>query len=102
MTDTAPDEGDSVWSAGVWIFHGDDARHAAGVFAELDDALAWAARHSVSGLITNYPIGDGCYDIALKLGRFSPSRPHHGTPTHVAGFSPGWTHHVHVADGHEV
>jgi hypothetical protein len=31
-------------------------------------------------------------------GRFHPTKPHHGTPSHVAGFSPPV--HVHVRDGH--
>jgi len=83
----------------VWIFHGDDARFAAAVFAAKDEALAWAERHRVTGVLTLYPVGDGCYDIAVKEKRFHPSKPHHGSPRHVAQFSPGWTEHIHLDDG---
>lgn len=86
----------------VWIFHGNDARHAAGAFDSLDQGLSWARRHGVSGLLTEYPVGDGCFDIAVEEGHFTPSKPHHGTPSHVASFSPGWTNHVHVEDGERV
>jgi hypothetical protein len=80
----------------VWIFHGDGARHAAGVFRTEREGLEWAERHGVAGLLTEYPVGNGCYDIALADGHFRPSKPHHGTPEHIAAFSPGWTRHVHI------
>ena len=83
----------------VWIFHGEGARFAAAVFATESDALAWAERHQVSGVVTEYPVGDGCYDIAIQRGSFTPSKPHHFTPEHVAAFSPGWTRHVHLVHG---
>ncbi len=83
----------------VWIFHGDGARLAAAVFATESDAMEWAERHQVSGIVTEYPVGDGCYDIAIQRGAFTPSKPHHFTPEHVASFSPGWTRHVHLVHG---
>lgn len=83
----------------VWIFHGDSARFASAVFTTEADALAWAELHRVSGIVTEYPVGDGCYDIAIERGSFTPSKPHHGTPEHIAAFSPGWTRHVHLTDG---
>lgn len=82
----------------VWIFHGRDARFAAAVFASDADGLAWVARHRVTGVLAEYPVGNGCYDIAVGEGRFRPSREHHGTPGHVAGFGPG-LRHIHVSDG---
>lgn len=83
----------------IWIFHGEGARFASGVFRSEQEGLDWAGRHSVSGLLTEYPVGDGCYDLAVRDGHFHPSKPHHGEPAHVAAFSPGWTRHVHVRDG---
>ncbi|KRB75115.1 hypothetical protein ASE01_17300 [Nocardioides sp. Root190] len=84
----------------VWVFHGDGARHASGVFVGKGEALAWIEQHGLTGLLTKYPVGVGAYDDAVALGRFKPSRDHHGTPQHVAAFSPGHTEHVHVANGH--
>ena len=37
-------------------------------------------------------------DIAVNEGRFTPSKPHHGTANHVAAFSPG-LRHIHLTDG---
>jgi hypothetical protein len=83
----------------VWVFHGEEARFASGVFENREAALQWVARHRLTGIVTEYPIGDGCYDVALAQGRFHPTKPHHGTPPHVAGFSPAGPH-VHVRDGY--
>lgn len=88
-----------VNESAVWIFHGESARFAAGVFRTEADALAWATKHRVSGIVTEYPVGDGCYDVAVDRGSFKPTKPHHGTSEHVAAFSPGWTRHVHLIDG---
>lgn len=82
----------------VWIFHGEEARFAAGVFASETEGTAWASRQGVTGLLTEYLVGNGCYDLAVESGSFKPTKPHHGTPTHVAGFSPG-LRHVHITHG---
>jgi hypothetical protein len=58
------------------------------VFADSGPAFAWIAKHRLTGVLTEYPLGDGCYDIALRKGYFVPTRTRHGSPTHVAGFSP--------------
>lgn len=81
----------------VWIFHGDRARHASGVFDTLAAGLAWAAEHQVTGILSEYPHG-GAYDVAVSEGRFTPSKAHHGTADHVAGFSPG-LRHIHLSGG---
>lgn len=83
----------------VWVFHGDGARFASGVFESETDAAAWIARHGLTGVLTEYPVNDGCYDIAVRDGHFRPTRPHHGTAEHVAAFSPGWTRHIHFERG---
>lgn len=82
----------------VWVFHGDRARFASAVFVSEAEGLGWARRHRVTGVLAEYPVGDGCYDVAVREGRFRPSKPHHGAPTHVADFSPG-LRHVHLVDG---
>jgi hypothetical protein len=82
----------------VWVFHGDHARHASGVFEALDVGLVWAAGHRVTGILAEYAHG-GAYDIAVSEGRFTPTKAHHGTTDHVAAFSPG-LRHIHLTDGH--
>src|SRR5262245_8469333 len=82
----------------VWIFHGEGCRFASGVFADRSTALGWVARHGLTGVVSEYEVGDGCYDLAVRQGRFRHTKPHHGSPQHVASFSPGLAH-VHVRDG---
>ena len=81
----------------VWLFHGVHARYASGVFGTLEDGLAWAAGHQVTGILAEHPHG-GAYDVAVREGRFTPSKAHHGTADHVASFSPG-LRHTHLTDG---
>lgn len=85
--------------AKVWVFHGDEARHASGVFSSKESALEWVERHRLTGLLTEYPLDVGAYDDAVARGLFKPSRDHHGSPRHIAGFSPGRTEHLHLVDG---
>ena len=81
----------------VWIFHGDRARFASGVFDTLDAGLAWAAERQVTGILAEYADG-GAYDVAVSEGRFTPSKAHHGTADHVAAFGPG-LRHIHMTGG---
>lgn len=67
------------------------------MFDTVDAGLAWAAEHHVIGILAEYPCGGAC-DIAVNEGRFTPSKPHHGTANHVAAFSPG-LRHIHLTDG---
>ena len=83
----------------VWVFRGEDARFASSVFEDRDTALQWVARHQLTGTLTQYPLGAGCYDLGVAQGRFTLSKPHHGTAAHIAGFSPAGPH-VHLRNGH--
>lgn len=83
----------------AWVFHGEGARFASGVFATEDDAMRWIRQHRLTGLLTEYPFGVGAYDDAVARDLFRPSKEHHGTPQHIAQFSPGHTRHVHFVNG---
>ncbi|MET7393792.1 hypothetical protein ABZS66_09900 [Dactylosporangium sp. NPDC005572] len=83
----------------VWVFHGDGAQFASGVFFDEAQGLAWVERHHLTGVLAEYPAGGGCYDVAVHEGRFRSTKPHHGSPADVAAFGPG-LRHVHVIDGH--
>jgi hypothetical protein len=85
-------------AARVWIFDGDRAVFASGAFLTRETGVAWAAQHRLTGILTEYPVGEGRYDQAVREGRFRPSKPHHGSSGHVAIFSPG-LRHTHIADG---
>ncbi|GAA0251857.1 DUF7710 domain-containing protein [Cryptosporangium japonicum] len=78
----------------VWIFHGDRARYASGVFETEKAGLTWAAHHRVTGVLAEYAYG-GTYDAAVSEGRFTASEAGHG----VAAVTPG-LRRVHLVDGH--
>jgi len=67
--------------------------------ATLDAGLAWAATHEVTGTLAEYADG-GTYDTAVKEGRFTPSKPHHGSADHITSFGPG-LRHIHLTDGRQ-
>jgi hypothetical protein len=83
----------------VWIFHGETSRFASGVFPDVTSGLEWIAKHRLTGILTEYEVGGGCYDLAVSEGRLRNTKPHHRRTEHVAGFSPG-RGHIHVRDGH--
>jgi hypothetical protein len=95
---TAAVQGKATDAERVWIFHGEGAAFASAVFRSEADGRAWAARHGVTGILAEYPAGDGCYDVAIREGRFRPSKDHHGSADHVARFSPGLGH-LHLRNG---
>ena len=84
--------------ASVWLFHATGATFASGVFTIKEEGLDWVRKHGVTGTLSEYAVGDGCYDLAVREGRFAPTKPHHGSASHVGGFSPGLDH-VHVTAG---
>jgi len=79
----------------VGVFHGDGARFASAVFEGRDDALTWVARHQLTGIVTAYTLGRGCYDLALEQGRFHPTKPHQHTSQDSRRLA-----RIHVRDGH--
>ena len=49
----------------VWVFVGEGASLPSGVFASSEAAALWIARHGLTGLLTEYPLGEGAYDWAV-------------------------------------
>src|SRR5262249_29151830 len=82
----------------VGIFHGESRTVSSGFFTDQAAGVAWIARHELTGVLTEYEVGNGSYDFAVEQGRFRNTKPHHGTPEHVGSFSPGLDH-IHVTGG---
>jgi hypothetical protein len=88
-----------IEASSVWVFHGENARFAGGVFASLPDAEAWIRRHRLSGLLTEYPVGTGVYDWAVERGTFSPGKPKHREPAFIGAFAGNAQQHFHFENG---
>jgi hypothetical protein len=86
---------------GAWVFHDlSSGRFAGGVFAERGQAEAWIEKHSLSGVLTLYPVGVGVYDWAIEKGLFTPKRPHESEASFVGSFTTASQPHHHYEDGH--
>ncbi|OCK48484.1 hypothetical protein BA766_00365 [Stenotrophomonas maltophilia] len=83
----------------IWVFHGAGARFAGGVFVSRESGLTWAAKHSLTGVLTCYPLNEGAYDWALRLGTFKPKCPEQCNALFIGGFTCASMEHVHVEDG---
>lgn len=82
----------------VWVFNTEKARFAGGVFSSLEKAEAWIAKHRLTGLLTGYPLDEGAYDWATRLGLFKPKRDDQRTAGFIGGFASG-RYHFHYENG---
>lgn len=82
----------------IWVFNG-GGTFPSGVFSDLEAAEAWIRAHSLTGVLTAYPLNQGVYDWATQQGHFKPKREHHGTASHVGRFSSASQPHIHYEDG---
>jgi hypothetical protein len=71
----------------VFIFNGIGYQFPSGVFTTKEKALAWVAKHGLSGTITEMPIDISAYDHAVENDLFTPKKPHESTPKFMASFS---------------
>ena len=84
---------------GVWLFNGEGSRFASGVFSELSLAEEWISKHSLTGILTEYPVDEGAFDWATSHGLFKP-KPDKRIDAHFIGrFTSGAQEHFHYVDG---
>jgi hypothetical protein len=92
---------DDAIPGGVWVFQAPrSGGFAGGVFSSRNDADVWIERHSLSGVLTLYPVGAGVYDWAIDVGLFRPKKPHESEASFIAGFTTASQPHHHYEDGH--
>jgi len=80
---------------GVWIFVGDGGRLPSGVFTTRENAEAWIAKYSLSGLLTRYPLDVSVYDWARENGF---EKREHGADR-IGRFSSAYLEHHHYEKG---
>ena len=83
----------------VWIFNGDGAKLASGVFSDRASAEAWIHERGMTGLLTRYPLGTGVFEWAVSEGLFTPKRDHHSSASFVQRFTSAAMEHYHYLDG---
>lgn len=85
--------------AGVWVFLGDGATHAAAVFSARERAEAWIARHGLSGILTLYPVDQPIHEWAIDRGSFTPKYLSHTEARFIQRFSSAYQEHYHYEAG---
>lgn len=84
----------------VWIFNGTGGQFAGGVFTSLADAEEWIRRSNLSGVLTAYPVDEGCFDWALRVGAVTgTARDRGGDARFVGSFTSASQDHFHFEDG---
>ncbi|MGC4054313.1 MAG: hypothetical protein QM757_34965 [Paludibaculum sp.] len=83
----------------VWVFNGAQSRFPSGAFASREAAESWIRGHSLTGVLTEYPLNVGMYEYAIEHGTFTPKKEAHTTPLFIGRFSGGGIDHFHFEDG---
>jgi hypothetical protein len=81
----------------VWVFNAAGAHFPGAVFSSPVWAEAWIAKHSLTGVLTAYPVDQGVYEWAVAGGRFRPKRA--PEPGEAGRFSSAYQEHYHYEDG---
>jgi hypothetical protein len=84
----------------VWIFSGDGGRFPGGAFTSRKAAEEWIALRKLTGVLTAYPVDEGCFDWALRHDLITGKAKDRGNdPAFVGAFSSASQDHFHYTDG---
>jgi len=87
----------------IWLFHASGARFAGGAFVEIAVAEHWIQKHKLTGVLTAYPIDEGCFDWALRTGSVGMKdqklKEKSLDPAFVGGFTSASQAHIHFENG---
>jgi hypothetical protein len=72
-----------------------------GIFTERAIAEAWIATHRLTGVLTAYPLDEGCYDFAVRNGMLSHRafEENQGNAKFIGAFSSASLDHFHYENG---
>lgn len=83
----------------VFVFNGAGTNLPCGVFIQYTVAEEWIRKHSLSGLLTAYPLNKGVYDWAIENKYLEVKREHQTQPKFIQNFSSAYLEHYHFEDG---
>lgn len=83
----------------VWLFNGEGAHFASGVFSELSLAEDWISKHSLTGILTEYPVDEGVFDWAIEHNLFKPKPDKRLDAVFIGRFTSGAQEHFHYVAG---
>ena len=83
----------------VWLFSGAGSRFSSGVFIYKDSAMTWILKHQLTGVLTQYPLGQGVYDWAIENNLFVPKNEHESSAGFIQQFTSASQEHFHFEGG---
>ena len=84
----------------VWVFCSNTGRFPSGVFSSKVLAEAWISTNQLTGVLTAYPLDEGCFDWALRVGVVTGRARERGDdPAFVGSFTTASQEHFHYEDG---
>jgi hypothetical protein len=83
----------------VWIFCAEGSTRPSGVFTDEVLAEDWIRRHSLSGLLTEYPLDTGIYEWTISKGFFEPKYPSQQSASFIGRFTSAYQNHFHFQNG---
>lgn len=89
----------------VWIFNGSGSRRfPGGVFSTLEKAEQWIVKNRLTGVLTAYPLDEGCLDWAVAHNCTGLSKDKWPSklsdPEFIGSFSTASQEHFHYEAGH--
>ena len=84
----------------VWVITQEGAPLPCGIFQDREAAVRFIEGHSLCCTLSEFPLNESTYDHALRLGLFSPKKPHEFETQFVGEFSPRLPH-FHFTSGRE-
>ncbi|WP_252092518.1 hypothetical protein [Pseudomonas sp. MWU13-3659] len=83
----------------VWVFTGSESRFPSGVFVAFADAELWIKNNSLSGVLSQYPVGISVYDWAVENGHFRIKNEKEKSSAFIQKFSSAAQEHFHFENG---
>lgn len=86
----------------LYIFMGEGARFPSGTFTTLENAEQWIRKHSLSGVLGQYPVDEGLYDWAIEENLFTIKNEHQKEAGFIQRFTCAAIDHFHFENGEQV
>ena len=83
----------------VWVFIAEGATFPCGVFSSHSDAVSAIHARSLTGVLTEYPIGALTYDFAVDAGWFEAAEKFETNPRRIGKFTSQHQRHFHYENG---
>ncbi len=86
----------------VYVFTGEEAHIPAGIFTTLEKAVEWIKTHSLTGMLSKYPVDTGLYDWAINENFFTVKKDHQKEAKFIQRFTCASLEHFHFEKGEEI